>query len=190
MKAATSTKLQVEKKPEFQSTPPVKAATSSVRKLESCRDISIHAAREGGDFFIHFWGEYFSISIHAAREGGDFCAFSTFASISAFQSTPPVKAATASAAQLELERIISIHGAREGGDHPDNLNGKSKTISIHAAREGGDKSILSATATGSAFQSTPPVKAATSLLSGMGSLLQISIHAAREGGDRDRDKTK
>ena len=33
----------------FQSTPPVKAATHIVKKLESLMRISIHAAREGGD---------------------------------------------------------------------------------------------------------------------------------------------
>ena len=56
----------------FKSTPPVKAATnSSLRNRETCA-ISIHAAREGGDFRVR---EYYAfpdeISIHAAREGGD-----------------------------------------------------------------------------------------------------------------------
>ena len=55
-----------------------------------------------------------------------------------FQSTPPVKAATASAAQLELERIISIHAAREGGDSGLTDAIRLVQISIHAAREGGD----------------------------------------------------
>ena len=55
-----------------------------------------------------------------------------------FQSTPPVKAATASAAQLELERIISIHAAREGGDYTVTTGRNLTLISIHAAREGGD----------------------------------------------------
>ena len=60
--------------------------------------------------------DFFFISIHAAREGGDFCAFSTFASISAFQSTPPVKAATDDWIYAMDELEISIHAAREGGD--------------------------------------------------------------------------
>ena len=34
---------------EFQSTPPVKAATFSVRTQQTVSRISIHAAREGGD---------------------------------------------------------------------------------------------------------------------------------------------
>ena len=38
------------------------------------------------------------------------------------------------------------------------------------------------------FQSTPPVKAATRLRSGVGELGKISIHAAREGGDNGYNK--
>ena len=54
-------------------------------------EISIHAAREGGDAagkLIHD-----GISIHAAREGGDDGALMTV-----------------------VQRGISIHAAREGGD--------------------------------------------------------------------------
>ena len=36
-----------------------------------CVDISIHAAREGGDRIINGNSDYSIISIHAAREGGD-----------------------------------------------------------------------------------------------------------------------
>ena len=57
-------------------------------------DISIHAAREGGDQRTAERSRYQHISIHAAREGGD-DAFGRFRPALAFQSTPPVKAATA-----------------------------------------------------------------------------------------------
>ena len=79
-------------------------------------DISIHAAREGGDGDPYNPKILFSISIHAAREGGDTikCEFYIIYCISIhaareggdarpkrakilhmiFQSTPPVKAAT------------------------------------------------------------------------------------------------
>ena len=56
-------------------------------------DISIHAAREGGDVYSADKAIYVRISIHAAREGGDPCLFGAFLSLS-----------------------ISIHAAREGGD--------------------------------------------------------------------------
>ena len=57
---------------QFQSTPPVKAATSAVALYKrSCR-ISIHAAREGGDVQkVEIVRHLSVISIHAAREGGD-----------------------------------------------------------------------------------------------------------------------
>ena len=80
-----------------------------------------------------------AISIHAAREGGD---------------------------KSEMERLIldaiSIHAAREGGDFLDVLDILFRQISIHAAREGGDAITQLPRIYRSKFQSTPPVKAATS----------------------------
>mgnify|MGYP003177590064 FL=1 len=56
-------------------------------------------------------------------------------------------------------------------------------ISIHAAREGGDLVKLFYQKKQNIFQSTPPVKAATSEFIATPLLSAISIHAAREGGD-------
>ena len=56
--------------------------------------ISIHAAREGGDVYSADKAIYVRISIHAAREGGDVCICKAAAITLSFQSTPPVKAAT------------------------------------------------------------------------------------------------
>ena len=55
----------------FQSTPPVKAATSECPQFVFNQMISIHAAREGGDPPSAWCGLLGYISIHAAREGGD-----------------------------------------------------------------------------------------------------------------------
>ena len=57
----------------FQSTPPVKAATDAAELDGMTEDISIHAAREGGDGNKAELAGKLAISIHAAREGGDFC---------------------------------------------------------------------------------------------------------------------
>ena len=58
--------------------------------------------------------------------------------------------------------LISIHAAREGGDTAlSNSRSSVSEISIHAAREGGDK-LRIILRVGFLFQSTPPVKAATS----------------------------
>ena len=60
-----------------------------------------------------------------------------------FQSTPPVKAATISAKLRRIRSRISIHAAREGGDSLTESNEvKAECISIHAAREGGDTASL------------------------------------------------
>ena len=58
----------------------------------------------------------FDISIHAAREGGDATHRTFSAPSSLFQSTPPVKAATARNTKACCKGLISIHAAREGGD--------------------------------------------------------------------------
>ena len=170
--------------PEFQSTPPVKAATFiSIVTFRLCA-ISIHAAREGGDLAYGVVITRLTISIHAAREGGDPSSIASFIlymiSIHAareggdpkprlrsscpksFQSTPPVKAATPSSIASFILYIISIHAAREGGDALDAVGqAKPPCISIHAAREGGDAIAIGATVPPVGFQSTPPVKAAT-----------------------------
>ena len=56
------------------------------------------------------------ISIHAAREGGDCGAVLIVPPCAAFQSTPPVKAATLARLVRSKRGAISIHAAREGGD--------------------------------------------------------------------------
>ncbi len=116
----------------------MKAATCFDGKALFYYDISIHAAREGGDFGQNAPMKEFVISIHAAREGGDPVASSmsiisplfqstppvkaaTYTSFVAkmgdrFQSTPPVKAATFNSAEFWAYMDISIHAAREGGD--------------------------------------------------------------------------
>ena len=63
-----------------------------------------------------------NISIHAAREGGDGCKFAVTITKGRFQSTPPVKAATISDKIHVTFTVISIHAAREGGDHADKTN--------------------------------------------------------------------
>ena len=71
----------------------MKAATDAAISGSILGNISIHAAREGGDQFGMELCCHSIISIHAAREGGD-----------AGSSLP------------DRLTIISIHAAREGGD--------------------------------------------------------------------------
>ena len=71
----------------------MKAATLKDWKFFFHSPISIHAAREGGDYATIVYPESAPISIHAAREGGDKIT-----------------------AQPLMPLAISIHAAREGGD--------------------------------------------------------------------------
>ena len=110
----------------------------------------------------------FRISIHAAREGGDPIILFHF-----------------------NVNNISIHAAREGGDWFAPCYISTQYISIHAAREGGDLTRLMIMCDiYSAFQSTPPVKAATQIKQHMFGKTEISIHAAREGGDVRKQNNK
>ena len=117
----------------------MKAATRELLALSKMLDISIHAAREGGDLLAVYARKVKPISIHAAREGGDWRMRREDRISGGFQSTPPVKAAT----------VVGL------------INGRLSSISIHAAREGGDLRVRSPNLIVGAFQSTPPVKAAT-----------------------------
>ena len=77
----------------FQSTLPVRGATSGDITYEICDQISIHAPREGSDRPPHQQPRHFCISIHAPREGSD-CRMG-----------------------VELSQTkISIHAPREGSD--------------------------------------------------------------------------
>ena len=96
-----------------------------------------------------------------------------------------MKAATPKENLLTATYSISIHAAREGGDRCVCPVIIQNEISIHAAREGGDFCAFSTFASISAFQSTPPVKAATQSATDSSLPQIISIHAAREGGDGD-----
>ena len=73
----------------------MKAATEIMNEHKTEVNISIHAAREGGDAVALAENPLVDISIHAAREGGDFLRqLGKSQAVKKFQSTPPVKAAT------------------------------------------------------------------------------------------------
>ena len=138
----------------------MKAATEGICPDCYRKMISIHAAREGGDTGSSFFPNIRFISIHAAREGGDLTRLKAREEAVAFQSTPPVKAATGYHCRNRHAIRISIHAAREGGDVLHRPLRQRVCISIHAAREGGD-----------------------ALCKAVYINIAISIHAAREGGD-------
>ena len=151
--------------------------------LINCLKISIHAPREGGDILTTRHTCPPLISIHAPREGGDgrwnnMDGYKTHfnprpprggrplmryakGSINKFQSTPPARGATRTAAKsrpllLLFQSTPPARGATPAGSRPPRPW---------------------------RFQSTPPARGATAAHLQRGPDQGISIHAPREGGD-------
>ena len=146
--------------------------------------ISIHAPREGGDYYYRNRApEINLISIHAPREGGDWDSCETAADSSAFQSTPPARGATWLRRGLHPQAqhfnprpprggatggtwhsrhgpYISIHAPREGGDYVFAPGPRHFMISIHAPARGATVSSWKIDIQ-KQFQSTPPARGAT-----------------------------
>ena len=122
-----------------------------------------------------------------------------------FQSTRPVRGATAIPKHPQSTRGISIHAPRAGRDALRSVSLKVEIISIHAPRAGRDKRFprftpvipisIHAPRAGrdadffqghdqrQAFQSTRPVRGATESLPALILPHGISIHAPRAGRD-------
>ena len=79
----------------FQSTHPVRGATFTTINQICSVFISIHAPREGCDLVVVCADTLSHISIHAPREGCDLEPRANMSSASTFQSTHPVRGATA-----------------------------------------------------------------------------------------------
>ena len=117
----------------------MKAATEGLIFVSRDIDISIHAAREGGDCVIEFFLLRIEISIHAAREGGDNNIFCRFIILFGFQSTPPVKAATERVRECPLPMwVFQSTPPVKAATQSNYSKAEFDSISIHAAREGGD----------------------------------------------------
>ena len=170
----------------FQSTPPARGATRRWRFDSFPRNhISIHAPREGGDWFPEKSCIFIDISIHAPREGGDFnrssigssfCRFqstppargatsdsdATMVDCETFQSTPPARGATAASNKNAAESLFQSTPPARGATPAEMCKFHAETISIHAPREGGDRGgYVGIGASDKAFQSTPPARGAT-----------------------------
>ena len=126
------------------------------------------------------------ISIHAPREGSDRPTGAAISGPARFQSTLPVRGATAQVVRIinDYRRFqstlpvrgatqpniyareqsdISIHAPREGSDKSHGTPPSGQAISIHAPREGSDDEWETIGYTWSQFQSTLPVRGATVL---------------------------
>jgi hypothetical protein len=101
-------------------------------------NVSIHAARAGGDDAPCSASYERNVSIHAARAGGDPAADNNRVS---FQSTPPARAAT----------LADIHGDHSGFNPRRRARAATVPITV----------VDRLSSVGKSFQSTPPARAAT-----------------------------
>ena len=150
----------------FQSTLPVRGATHKHGQLQQGHVISIHAPREGSDMPKLGTLGGFRISIHAPREGSDGAACANGNNSQAFQSTLPVRGAPGvRSSYMQRGSAISIPAPRVGCDAATlRTYANGVAISIHAPREGSDVFWSGAMASTSQFQSTLPVRGATSAM--------------------------
>ena len=167
----------------FQSTHPVRGATDYHAVTTITLGISIHAPREGCDRISARRPARPSVfqSTHPVR--GATTLQKSHKQSTSFQSTHPVRGATFVVVCADTLSHISIHAPREGCDVI--LTGRElrRGISIHAPREGCDSRWTCKRAWSSTFQSTHPVRGATSLEHLRLHRIRISIHAPREGCD-------
>ena len=123
---------------QFQSTPPLREATTPQGCGLNNNFISIHASLAGGDGDNEPEDDDDEISIHASLAGGDslmtdyrrspryfnprlpcgrrhsYCPSSSRTTV--FQSTPPLREATGIKLRLHIVIFISIHASLAGGD--------------------------------------------------------------------------
>ena len=127
---------------QFQSTLPVRGATVSAdeqsNRLYHFNPRSPCGERLAGLDCPH---KNRTISIHAPRAGSDAAEIGMYAVTEEFQSTLPVRGATASAyPMLTVSWAISIHAPRAGSDRRGRGHPLPDTgISIHAPRAGSDR---------------------------------------------------
>ena len=147
--------------------------------------ISIHAPRAGGDekALIDLTVQQ-AISIHAPRAGGDGRRSMQSNCKGGFQSTPPVRGATARQICEGVSRVISIHAPRAGGDCCKRMIQKKrrKFQSTPPVRGATMRSMLAHQAEQD-FNPRPPCGGRPSPYAGDSWAERISIHAPRAGGD-------
>ena len=192
----------------FQSTLPVRGATSEIKNGPAKKDISIHAPRAGSDKWERDVAAAQLISIHAPRAGSDLASLLPSKTTSCnfnprspcgerltplsfllilyflFQSTLPVRGATVYTLDDCSATKISIHAPRAGSDDASRRFAVYRGhISIHAPRAGSDSLSVVTSPRPKIFQSTLPVRGATTTLLFISAKSEISIHAPRAGSD-------
>ena len=100
----------------FQFTHPGRGATRAIRQSRLTKTVSIHAPREGCDFYLYPFCISELVSIHAPREGCDVPNVDVSVNVETFQFTHPGRGATWIFMNVRAEIMVSIHAPREGCD--------------------------------------------------------------------------
>ena len=148
-----------------------------------CACISIHAPCTGSDLSRRRpqikSSNFNPRSLYGERRNGDCCHDKS----ASFQSTLPVRGATNSTMISSALPIISIHAPCTGSDVALQKREQGFVISIHAPCTGSDQDDRFPWAERKVFQSTLPVRGATTLFVPHCRAARISIHAPCTGSD-------
>ena len=170
--------------PEFQSTRPVRGATTRSSKTGFVHEFQSTRPVRGATFASPDCLRISAISIHAPRAGRDRAEPSSWRRPRHFNPRAPCGARLVSSLSRGVALEISIHAPRAGRDIPALLSPLVSDISIHAPRAGRDISCSRPLARLMLFQSTRPVRGATDVNDATAVRNFISIHAPRAGRDR------
>ena len=170
----------------FQSTRPVRGATHWYHTLSSIKSISIHAPRAGRDPQLRPV-EPNNINFNPRAPCGArpfIYVYNYVARPNHFNPRAPCGARPITTFGIALLTNISIHAPRAGRDDEDGVHIQDcNAISIHAPRAGRDGNPDKKSSSPEGFQSTRPVRGATSSPSLNQVDHGISIHAPRAGRD-------
>ena len=169
----------------FQSTLPVRGATGAGKGLraKACNFNPRSPCGERRNVCGHNLA-FDLISIHAPRAGSDREYEIPIPKTNTFQSTLPVRGATAVALCVAKTADISIHAPRAGSDNLSSAR-RSASSDFNPRSPCGERRavVLIVQRDEIQFQSTLPVRGATAIGYILGSRLSISIHAPRAGSD-------
>ena len=165
----------------FQFTHPGRGATHAKSANLVPGRVSIHAPREGCDFYRRQdYEASHPVSIHAPREGCDYTKLSDDR-VKRFQFTHPGRGAT-SVHTLQTSAKRSFNSRTPGGVRPYRTSSLQKKpgVSIHAPREGCDLVPPRFMLSDETFQFTHPGRGAT-LLSSLVTLLDMQFQFTHPG---------
>ena len=174
----------------FQSTRPVRGATAVSAAIDRPAAVSIHAPRAGRDRPPSARGRAgWCFNPRAPCGARQPSRLSRRLMYLAFQSTRPVRGATAAIVLLLADAVVSIHAPRAGRDTWIIRQWAAMTCFNPRAPCGARPPLTHLLHHSGLFQSTRPVRGATGAAGGQCARLAVSIHAPRAGRDRPKAGT-